>query len=270
LTFYYSAAVLAGHWGASLVARRQRVLLTAALLVVGIVFAPVIPVAWLIARWGDATSRGLSEHARWMTTAFGVAAGLPILFVGALRATGATMVYPRHMLMALPGFLVLLAIMDDQLPWPRARAALWALPLASFVACLIVYEARAWQVADWRGAAHYVASHTVPGDRVLVAPPYEALPFEYYYPRPEQVVPIPVIMRLDSINETTYQIRDTGQLAARFAATVGPDPFWLVESKRPTIRQFGQDILEQFVAAHYRVETDTMVLNVEMRRLVPR
>ncbi len=141
--------------------------------------------------------------------------------------------------------------------------------MALFVVCLVAYEIAGWQIADWRAAAQYVAAHASSSDPVLVAPAYEALPFQYYYPWANAIVPVPVPARVDTADDSKTVIRDTTQLAAAFGAEQGRGPFWLV-SERPTVANFGRDLLEQFLHNHYRVLTDTTVLNVSMRRLEAR
>jgi hypothetical protein len=254
------------------------------LLALAVLGAPFV--AWLVSRHiapqgprpaadrgtgsGGAPSRTSPPLAVSPTAMLGIAAAVPILLIGTLRATGATLVYPRHMLMALPGLLIWLGMLLDQLPWPRVSIALSGALMALFVVCLVAYEIAGWRIADWRAAAQYVAAHASSGDLVLVAPAYEALPFQYYYPWAKSVVPVPAPARVDTADDSKTVIRDTTQLAAVFGPEQTRGAFWLVVSERPTVANFGRPVLEQFLERHYRVLTDTTVLNVSMRRLEAR
>jgi hypothetical protein len=231
------------------------------------------PVAWLAAvrARSDRPTQGLETSSAVPPDAvLAIAIAVPLLAVGTLRAFALTLVYPRHAIIALPGVVLILALFIDRLPSPRVRRAIGVAVGAVFAVCLVAFEVSGLQISDWRTAARYVAAHAAPGDPVIVAPTYEALPFEYYYRWPAAVVPVPTSPRLDTAELAETYLRDTVHLAARFDSAVDHRTFWLVESERPTVADYGRPILDQFVTRRYRVRTDTAVVNVTIRQMAPR
>ena len=240
-------------------------------LAAAVLMAPVF--LWLVARLRASPTRrppDLSGTSLPAAAVLGALVLVPTGILAFLRLTNLTLVNPRHMVLAVPGLLLWLGVVIDELPWPRAAVVASAALGALLVYCLGAYEWSGWQVADWRAAARYVSAHAGPTVPIVIAPAYEAAPFEYYYPWPASVVPVPGPARLDTADNVNTTIRDSTQLATVFTRAVATNPFWLVESERPTVAGFGRSILERFLSARYRVLGDTEVYNVSMRRLVAR
>ena len=90
----------------------------------------------------------------------------------------------RYLLVALPGYLILLALGLARL----RRQAMLAVALTVFIGLSAVSIAQGYfrPVEDWRGAVDYVLSRTTPEDTVLVYIPYGMNDFIFYTARRER------------------------------------------------------------------------------------
>lgn len=89
----------------------------------------------------------------------------------------------RYVIAAAPAFLLLLARGVTTLRTRHLRYAIAALLLAGMFVPLPGYYA-ADQKDQWREAAEFVATDAQDGDVVIVAPPWVADAFDYYFDRP--------------------------------------------------------------------------------------
>lgn len=241
------------------------------------------PAAWLLARTSDRhrdqsfasaapdhTTRKPTSTTMSPAIVLGIITIVPLVILAVLNATGVTLVFPRHGIVALPGLLLWLAYLIDGLPFRHTQIVIGGAVAALLLVSLVDFESHGIQVADWRGAARYVAAHSAPGEPVFVAPGYESLPFQYYYPWPGAVVPVPGPIHLNVDDDLGTVLRDSAQVLARLDPIAGNQPFWLVVSARPSVYSFGRPILEKVVAQYYRVTLDTTTLNIRLRHLVAR
>jgi len=200
-------------------------------------FPHVIPIFATIAL-GIPLTRTLAPRARWdrAEIARTVAAGMPIAALGILRATGATNVSPKHLLVALPGLLLLYAtwIRRTDVGWPRLAST--SVLAAVTAISLVRYERDKVQMEDWRGAARYVAARAAPGDMVLVYDPDRMLPFNDYF---QPIAPtiavhsVPVDINLETYNPYAYAIPDTAAVGARVRSLHMLDhPVWFISADR--------------------------------------
>jgi mannosyltransferase len=90
----------------------------------------------------------------------------------------------RYLLVALPGYLILIGI---GLASIRNKRGLWSV-LVVFVALSFVSIAQGYHrpVEDWRGAVDHVLSSTQPQDTILIYIPYGANDFFFYAERRER------------------------------------------------------------------------------------
>jgi hypothetical protein len=229
------------------------------------------PIAWLVwsSRRRTAGSRVMSADGQLLLI-LSVIVLVPYLVLGIMRGATLTLVYPRHMMVAVPGLLLLEAVAIDRIGSRRLQHVLAGVLVVLFVGGLIWWEVDDVNEEDWRGASLAVASHSAETTPVYVAPADEELPFLYYYPWPQSVVPLPGAPHLEREIPGSSVIHDTTVLASRMPAATDRRPFWLLVAERTTAGEFGRSILEGYVGRHYRVLQDTAVYNVSMRLLEAR
>lgn len=185
-----------------------------------------------------------------------VAAGVPVICVGALRLFNISAVLPRHTLVTLPGIAILMALWIEAIGSTAVRRAVTAVVVVTVIAGLASYERSGLQREDWRAAANYVTTHAKPGDVVLIYDPDRVLPFGYYYHGPAPVFGIPIDAHLNAYTPAAYLIRDTAQIGARVAAS-GADRHgaWLVTADHLLLPlQHGPSLIAGYMRAHHRLD----------------
>lgn len=185
-----------------------------------------------------------------------VAALVPLLCIGALRLFNISTVLPRHVLVALPGLVVVMGLWLAAIGPSAARVAVGAALAASLVASLASFERSGLQLEDWRGAAVYVAAHADSSDVVLIYDPDRMLPFGYYYHGPARPYGIPIDIHLNAYTPSAYVIHDTAQIAARVDTTVGARRgVWLVIADRLLLPlQQGPALITGYMRSHRRLD----------------
>jgi hypothetical protein len=151
-----------------------------------------------------------------------------------LRVSNIALVWPRHMTVLTPGFILLWTVWMARAPsieWTRVAVVLFA---GVAVTTLVSYERDA-DVADSRGAAAYVFHHA-PADPVLVVGPEAVFAFRYYYRGQDHgtapVLGVPTDASLEVYNPDSIPLTSPSQIRARVAAAGAPRTFWLVVSKQ--------------------------------------
>ncbi len=165
-----------------------------------------------------------------------IAGLIPLAILALLRVFNLTPVHPQHMVVGLPGLLLIYGVWVQRMAagWPRAVTG--TVLAGGLIICLVSYERHNLQREDWRGAARYVAAHAQPTDVVLMYDPDRTLPFDDYFTSISRGIPVrglPMDMDLEHYDPSQYVIRDTAAVAARIAALdAGQRPVWFVTSTR--------------------------------------
>jgi hypothetical protein len=170
-TAHWAASTLFGAVlrGTSDFVLRPPVLLFLAALIIGTIVARR---AWHAASW----TRG--EIAIAGSTAIAAA----ILLV--LRYFNLTLVNQSKWVIIVPGVLALLAVAVGNVPSPRAARALAAGYTAFFALAAVSYErtcALVCSTVDWPSVSTYLQGAARPGEPIIFAWSYDALPFTYYF-----------------------------------------------------------------------------------------
>jgi mannosyltransferase len=157
-----------------------------------------------------------------------VAIPLVLMFLLGLRRP----VYnPKFALLALPGFLLLLALGIRRLRWPGMAGLGLALAAAAF-ALDNYYTNPEFARDDYRGLAHFIATSQRPGDVVILNAPGQEQIFPYYYHGGLPVLGLPADRPLNE-NRTAQQLAQLNQQFKRLwlvlYGTNGSDPNGYVE-----------------------------------------
>ncbi len=114
----------------------------------------------------------------------GCIAAIPVLLF-ALLALRRAIFADRYLIVALPGYLLLVALGLDGLlrwrvGWLVAAASAAAIVALAWVPLSTVNLSTQSQKEDWREAYRHIAEHARPGDGVLIAPGYLHTTYDYY------------------------------------------------------------------------------------------
>jgi len=329
LTYYYAGFVLAGHWLAAMIAKRNRRQLTIALAIAAVSFMPFVPtvigqvvahpnpvrdtlasspprldlyharMTWLQGVIGEhavtvespnlifllivsplilipgvpglvrrSPSAGITGEGNGQTVLVIVAALVPLLAIGMLRATSVVLVEARHTLIALPPFLLMSVALVSGTRWRVPAGACLVALVGAVSVSLAIDEHTGLQTADWKSAGAYLSAHALIDEPILVSPSYDVLPLAYYYPRTSAIVQIPGAIRFDTADFAPVHIRDTAQLARSIDSAVRHGRFWMVEGRT----EFSKErlLLNTFLESRYRTIADSSVLTIRMQHLEAR
>ena len=119
-----------------------------------------------------------------------IAGLVPLAILGLLRVFDLTPVHPQHMVVGLPGLLLIYGVWVQRMArgWPRAVTG--TVLAGGLIICLASYERHNVQREDWRGAAQYVAAHAQRTDMVLMYDPDRMLPFDDYFTAISRGIPV--------------------------------------------------------------------------------
>jgi hypothetical protein len=203
-----------------------------------------------------------------------VAAAIPVIVLAMLRILNTTPVQSRHVLVALPGILLIYGVWMQRLAdgWPRMVTG--AVIAVATLVCLVSFEGHNVQREDWRGAARYVAAHAVPGDVTLVYDPDRVLPFSYYVPASVSipVYSVPVDINLERYDPDAYAIRDTAIVAARLQSLgILDHSLWFVTATQ-LLEPLEQSpaIVLRYLSAHDRLDPPVSLDGVRIVHGQPR
>jgi Dolichyl-phosphate-mannose-protein mannosyltransferase len=168
----------------------------------------------------------------------------------------------------LPATLSIFAAFTFLRPPSARRAAIgWlCLTLAlSFVSLAQTYRALA-KPGDWIRATAYLRAREQPHEPIVVFEAENALPLAYYYSGPNRIFAIPTAVNFRSYDVSAFVIRSQAELQAAIPRAAR---IWLITAGECSSANivFGCDDLEQFVAKHYRVESDATFYGSRIRLL---
>ena len=222
---------------------------------------------------GHASGSDLATY-QWLEPTLCIALAAPALALLGLQYSNIVSVYPRHLAVLTPAFILLCTLWTA-----RTAPGMWrwvgggVLMLAAVLA-LVSYE-RHVDVADSRGAAAYVAGHGAPDEPVLVVGPEAVLPFRYYYTGADAgrapVFGIPIDASLDVYDPVLFDLRDTSQIGKRMRDAGVQNRFWMVVSQGFVWRTAPADsIVTSYLKAHATVLDSTTYENVYVIHAVKR
>jgi len=208
----------------------------------------------------------------------GIVVLIPAIGWAFIRTSTILLIEPRHMVLAWPISLLWLMLVFDSLPWSRASVVGWGAVLAFSLVSTVVDErdgvdtgpslTLTWQYAGWDSVAAFLARRAKHDEPVLVNPPYQTLPFDYYYKSASPVVSVPAPLVTDRDDRPAYLIHDTAQLAASFELANKASSFWVVEGPSDTLAE--QKLLDDYIANHYSPVVDSQIAKVRVRQMVKR
>jgi hypothetical protein len=222
---------------------------------------------------GHASSSDLATY-QWLEPTLCIALAAPALALLGLQYSNIVSVYPRHLAVLTPAFILLCTLWTARTApgiWRRVGGG--ALILAALLA-LVSYE-RHVDVADSRGAAAYVAGHGAPDEPVLVIGPEAVLPFRYYYTGADggraPVFGVPIDASLDVYDPVLFDLRDTSQIGKRMRDAGVQSRFWMVVSQGFVWRTAPADsIVTSYLKARATVLDSTTYENVYVIHAVKR
>lgn len=140
--------------------------------------------------------------------------------------------------------------------------------LFSIITLVATYHSFA-NPGDWARVAAYVRERESPGEPIAVFEGENALPFAYYYHGPNRIDPIPAAVDYDTYDVRRFVVRSERQLARAFPTA---DAVWLVSGDQCYAANidFGCDIVESYIAKHYRVAAAGWFYGSSARLLVKR
>jgi hypothetical protein len=222
---------------------------------------------------GHASGHDLAAY-HWFEPALFIALAAPAAMLLGLQYSNIVSVYPRHLAVLTPAFILLCSLWTGRIAPGVWRWAGSGVLILAAVLALVSYE-RHVDVADSRRAAAYVAGHGAPDEPVLVIGPEAVLPFRYYYNGADQgkapVLGIPIDASLDVYDPVLFDLRDTSQIGRRMRAAGMPSRYWMVVSQGFVWRTLPADsIVTSFLKARATVLDSTTFTNVYVIHAVKR
>lgn len=226
----------------------------------------IVPLALVVVASRKRTGQW-SREALWFACIVLAASGCAAL---AALLVGPENTSERHTIAILPPSLLLLVALCRQTPLRLSRAVLAVLILLD--AALLVRQYRPLSKdGDSAHVAGYLDGAARPGEPIFVFPGPNVLPLRFYQRGISPIVALPMEPSLDTFDQTRFPIPDSIALIRRFSEyPPARCALWLVVE--PTGKDlgldFGQPVLEEYVAAHYReLERREFAGNVSVRRL---
>ncbi len=163
----------------------------------------------------------------------GCIAAIPVLLF-ALLALRRAIFADRYLIVALPGYLLLVALGFDGLlrwraGWLVAAASAGAIVALAWVPLSTVNLSAQSQKEDWREAYRHIAEHARPGDGVLIAPGYLHTTYDYYALRFPALRSLPIAeapslapaLNVSDRAVTSFSANGDARLAACLAPALG-------------------------------------------------
>ncbi len=191
-----------------------------------------------------------------------------LFFAVASYATGVQILDRHAACLYLPFSLSIFAIFTFLRRPLQERAALgWSCLalLASTVALVQTYAPLA-KPGDWIRATAYLRAHERWQEPIVVFEAENALPLAYYYHGPNRIVAIPRGVDFRRYDVTSFVLHGGSEVQA---AIPPARRVWLVtagECASANIR-FGCDVLERYVAQHYRTDSSASFYGSRIRLL---
>lgn len=201
-------------------------------------------------------------------TILAIAAGAIVLFAAGTHAAGVHVLTRHAASLYIPSTLSAFAVIAAMRVPSRARVALYTaavLTVLSLITLASTYRAMATP-GDWSRVAAYVQSHEHSGEPITVFEAENALPLAYYYRGPNKIVPIPRGVNFENYDIEDFVVRDESELSAVMPRS---QRVWLVTAGACTSANvaFGCSTLDHFIAARYRVLSDTPFYESRVRLL---
>ncbi len=199
---------------------------------------------------------------------------VPLAVLGMLRFFRVTPVHPQHLLVAMPGLLLIYAMWIDRTTIGWARFVERAVVAGITAVCLLSYQRYGVQREDWRSAARYVAERATPGDIVVVYDPDRVLPFNDYFQPIDATTPVygvPVDINLETYDPMSYVIRDTTVVAGRLASlNAMRHPVWFVTAAQvlESLKD-GPTLVLAYLGAHDHLDAPVSFVGVQVVRALP-
>jgi uncharacterized membrane protein len=122
---------------------------------------------------------------------------------------------------------------------------------------------------DWIRVTAYLQKHETAHEPIAVFEAENALPLRYYYHGPNRIVPIPAGVNFRTYDVMRFVVKSDAQLARLLPAR---KKIWLITAGgcRTANIEFGCDIVEGYVARHYRIGSVRIFHGAEVRLLIPK
>jgi hypothetical protein len=156
---------------------------------------------------------------------------------------------------------------------------IWAvLIIALYSAAFAVTYAPLAKDGDWQRVANQITQLEQPNQPVMIFAAEAALPFNYYYKGQNAVIPLPNPVSQTEYNKDLFKLTSQAQLVEAVNQAGNPSQLWLVTGPMFVVRpasptcpvfnfDFNCNILEQFVAKYYKVESDQSFYGSRVRKL---
>jgi hypothetical protein len=121
---------------------------------------------------------------------------------------------------------------------------------------------------DWQRVVAALREHEAPGEPIAVFEAENALPFAFYYHGPNRIAAIPAAVDFQRYDVSKFVVRDARQLRRTLPRA---QHLWLITAGQCSSAdlQFGCDVVERYVGAHYRVDYDEAFYQARLRLLTP-
>lgn len=212
---------------------------------------------------------------RWFTTAgdalIPLMTALAVLIFGAVTYVSGVVVLSRHgASLYVPAVLSVFALLTFVRADLRARAttAWFCITIAACAVLLVQTYAHLAKPGDWQRVTAALNQRESPGEPIAVFEAENALPFAFYYHGPNRVVAIPAAVNFDRYDVSAFVVRSAQQLARTMPRA---KHLWLITAGECASAdlQFGCEVVERYVAAHYRTQYDAAFYQSRLRLLAP-
>jgi hypothetical protein len=186
-----------------------------------------------------------------------------VAHVQVLNRHGAALYIP-----AVVSVCALITFLREDVRARAARAWCCIAILASLVSLAQTY-AHVAKPGDWLRVVAMLRAHEAPGEPIAVFEAENALPFGFYYHGRNRIVPIPEGVNFSRYDVSKFVVHDARQLQRTMPRGAH---IWLITAGECSSAdlQFGCDVVERYVAAHYRVDYDSAFYQSRLRLITPR
>ncbi len=237
----------------------------------------------IVRLWRPPFSSSSSRFSYWAENSFSQEARTahrPFWLASSIVYALAVFVLKTHFSFRYGAFLfmpVMLSVFSIPAWWaqPAARrgaAAITALLLVfAGVALVVTYRSGA-KIGDWKRVSDYLDANVRGPQPILVFEAENAVPLAYYYKGPGRIVAVPNAVDFRTYDVDKFVLHNPGELKASLAKLGDPPAIWLVTAGtcRSLNVEYGCDLVNSYVAAHYRTVKERHFFHATVRLLVPR
>jgi hypothetical protein len=192
-----------------------------------------------------------------------------LFFILVVHLTGEDLFEPKHSVaLFLPLILCAWSIIAALGGRWAARAWL-ALALTFYATTLFaVYQPLA-KKGDWQRVANYIEAHETANEPIFVFHAESQLPLSFYYTGRNPLFAVPHDLRFDRIDWRDFALTDEAQIQRAFARAGNAPEIWLVNDDFCSYLDvnFRCDLLEDYIAKNYNVESDKSFYQSRVRLL---